>query len=78
MPCHKCGKLTYHPCYHWATKQIFCIDCYPFVCSWCGTTQTNAIWHMARDVELCDRCDGKRAGRMFGEPGDGTLFTEER
>jgi len=74
MSCQQCGKMTYHPCYHWATNRIFCFDCYPFVCSWCGTTTTGSILVIGRGVELCDKCDCKRASQMFGEPGDGKLF----
>jgi hypothetical protein len=80
MRCQQCGKITYHPCYHWPTNRALCRDCYPFVCSRCGTTKTQAIWFRSQTEELCDRCDYLRAGResrTFGDPGDGKLFTED-
>lgn len=77
MRCPQCGKLTYHPCYHWVTNRVLCWDCYPFVCSHCGTTKTQYIMVISTDEELCDKCDrtyGLRKLRTFGELGDGKLF----
>jgi hypothetical protein len=79
MHCQQCGKFfTRGPRFYPGTNNIVCHECYPFQCAKCQTTKKQAYMVLG-DEDWCFPCYDKRLMRedgKFGEPGDGTLFTE--
>ncbi len=54
MRCQQCGTVMRHSCYHRPTNRVLWPDCYPFVCSRCGTTEKTPLCiQMTDDRELC-------------------------